>query len=45
VVLGEVKTRLGVGRRGMQLGRFSRLRKAVGGRGVEAARWHEEELK
>jgi hypothetical protein len=37
-VLGEVKTRMGVRRRGLVLRRSSRSRKAVGGRGVEAVR-------
>jgi hypothetical protein len=35
VVLGKVKTRPGVGRRGLASGRSSRSRKAIGGRGVE----------
>jgi hypothetical protein len=35
VVLGKVKTRPGVGRRGLASGRSSRPRKAIGGRGVE----------
>jgi hypothetical protein len=45
VVLGEVKTRPGVGRRGLVPGRFSQPRKAVSGRGVGAVRWREEESK
>jgi hypothetical protein len=42
VVLGEVKTRTGVGRRGVAPGRSSWPRKVVGGRGVGAVRWREE---
>jgi hypothetical protein len=44
-VLREVKMRPGVGRRGLASGRSSRPRKVVGGRGVGAVRWHEEESK
>jgi hypothetical protein len=43
MVLGEVKTRPGVAHRGLASGRSSRPRKAVGGRGVGAVRWREEE--
>jgi hypothetical protein len=43
MVLGEVKTRLGVAHRGLASGRSSRPRKAVGSRGVGAVRWREEE--
>jgi hypothetical protein len=43
VVLGEVKMRLGVGHRGLVPWRSSRLRKAVGGWGVGAVIWREEE--
>jgi hypothetical protein len=35
MVLRKVKTRPGVGRRGLASGRSSRPRKAIGGRGVE----------
>jgi hypothetical protein len=45
VVLGEVKMRPGVGRRGLAPGRSSWSRKAVSGKGVEAARWREDESK
>jgi hypothetical protein len=38
----EVKMRPGVGRRGLAPWRSSWSRKAVGSRGVEAARWHED---
>jgi hypothetical protein len=45
VVLGEVKMRPRVGHRGLALGRSSRPRKAISGRGVETVRWRKDELK
>jgi hypothetical protein len=45
VVLREVKARPGVGCIGLVPGKSSRPRKAVGGRGEEAARWREDESK